>query len=69
MRWTNDVYCSTPHRVVSPAGRERYSVAFFLDADPDVVVEALPGCVASGETPLYRPVTVAAYHGGRFAAP
>ena len=24
MRWTNDVYVSTPHRVVSPPGRERY---------------------------------------------
>ena len=68
MRWTNDLYCSTPHRVVSPAGRERYSVAFFLDADPDVVVEALPGSVAAGATPLYRPVTVADYLSGRLAA-
>ena len=51
MRWTNDVYCSTPHRVVSPAGRERYSVAFFLDADPDVVVEALPGLRCGGRDP------------------
>ena len=58
-RWTNDVYASTPHRVVSPAGRERMSVAFFLDADPDVVVSALPGCVAAGAAPLYTPVTVA----------
>ena len=58
-RWTNDVYASTPHRVVSPAGRERYSVAFFLDADPDAVVSALPGCVAAGAAPLYTPVTVA----------
>ncbi len=59
MRWTNDLYASTPHRVVSPAGRERYSVAFFLDADPDVMVEALPGCVAEGGRALYTPVTVA----------
>ena len=34
MRWTNDIYVSTPHRVVSPAGRERYSIAFFLDPEP-----------------------------------
>ena len=58
-RWTNDVYASTPHRVVSPTGRERSSVAFFLDADPDAVVAALPGCVAAGCAPLYTPVTVA----------
>jgi isopenicillin N synthase-like dioxygenase len=29
MRWTNDVYVSTPHKVESPPGRHRYSVAFF----------------------------------------
>ncbi len=59
MRWTNGIYASTPHRVVSPAGRVRRSVAFFLDADPDVLVEALPGCVAPGASPIYTPVTVA----------
>jgi isopenicillin N synthase-like dioxygenase len=42
MRWTNDVYVSTPHRVVSPPGRERYSIAFFLDPNPDAVVAVLP---------------------------
>lgn len=59
MRWTDGVYASTPHRVVSPAGRARSSVAFFLDADPDAVVAALPGCVPAGEAPRYPPVTVA----------
>ena len=31
MRWSNDVYVSTPHRVVNRGGRERFSVAFFFD--------------------------------------
>jgi isopenicillin N synthase-like dioxygenase len=44
MRWTNDVYVSTPHKVVSPPGRDRYSVAFFFDPDPDAVVACLPTC-------------------------
>lgn len=56
MRWTNDVYVSTPHRVVPPA-RERYSLAFFFQPNPDTVVEALPG---TGEA-HYAPITSADY--------
>ena len=45
MRWSNDVYVSTPHKVVSPPGKDRYSVAFFLDPNPDAIVACLPTCV------------------------
>jgi isopenicillin N synthase-like dioxygenase len=58
MRWTNDVYVSTPHRVVNRAGRERYSVAFFLDPNPDAEVACLPTC-QSADRPLRYP-TIAA---------
>ncbi len=60
MRWTNDVYVSTPHRVRQPP-TERYSVAFFADPNPDAVVEALPGCLPPGATPSYAPISAAAY--------
>lgn len=56
MRWTNDIYVSTPHRVVRPAA-ERYSVAFFGDANPYAIVEAIPTCVPAGETAKYPPIT------------
>lgn len=42
MRWTNDIYVSTPHRVLPPK-RARQSIAFFLDPNPDAVIDALPG--------------------------
>lgn len=42
MRWTNDTYISTPHRVLPPKRRRR-SIAFFLDPNPDALIEALPG--------------------------
>jgi len=61
MRWTNDVYVSTPHRVVNESGRERYSVAFFFDPNPDALVAVIPSCVAAGETPSYAPVLAADY--------
>ncbi|WP_430450069.1 isopenicillin N synthase family dioxygenase [Rhodophyticola sp.] len=56
MRWTNDIYVSTPHRVLPPK-RARRSVAFFVEANPDVVVTALPGTGA----PKYPPVRAADY--------
>jgi isopenicillin N synthase-like dioxygenase len=67
MRWANDVYVSTPHRVLEPS-RERYSIAFFLDPNPEARVEAIPTCVAPGTAPKYPPTTTAAYLQERFAA-
>jgi isopenicillin N synthase-like dioxygenase len=58
MRWTNDVYVSTPHRVTSPRDRDRYSVVFFLDPDPDAIVACLPTCLKDGIA-KYPPVVAA----------
>jgi len=64
MRWTNDVYVSTPHRVVRPA-RERYSIAFFADPNPDALVETIPTCLKPGEAARYQPISGAAYLASR----
>ncbi len=63
MRWSNDIYVSTPHRVLPPKRRRR-SVAFFLDPNPDSVIRALPG---TGEA-KYPPVTGADYLRSRLDA-
>ncbi len=60
MRWTNDIYVSTPHRVINASPRERYSIAFFFDPNPDAEVAAIPSCVAEG-TPKYPPILAADY--------
>jgi len=67
MRWTNDIYVSTPHRVRQPAA-ERYSMAFFLDPNPDALVSAIPSCVAPGEAPRHAPISAQDYLAQRFAA-
>lgn len=61
MRWTNDRYRSTPHKVETPAGLERFSIAFFVDPDPDALVSCLPSCVADGEIPSYPDVLAERY--------
>ncbi|MGG5822867.1 isopenicillin N synthase family dioxygenase [Falsiroseomonas sp. HW251] len=60
MRWTNGVYASTPHRVRAPEA-ERYSAAFFLDANPEAVVAALPSCTAPANPPPWPAITCADY--------
>ncbi len=61
MRWTNDVYVSTPHRVVNRSAKERYSIAFFYDPNPDAMVETIPSCVRQGESVRYPPILAADY--------
>jgi isopenicillin N synthase-like dioxygenase len=68
MRWTNDVYVSTPHRVVHRAPRERLSVAFFLDPNPDALIELVPGGVSRERPARYAPVSGASYLAGRLDA-
>jgi isopenicillin N synthase-like dioxygenase len=61
MRWSNDVYVSTPHKVVSPPGSDRYSVAFFLDPNPEAMVACLPTCTSADRPAKYAPVTGAEF--------
>lgn len=68
MRWSNDTYVSTPHRVVSPPGRDRYSIAFFFDPNPDALIECLPGCDTPGHPAKYAPILAADYLTQRLVA-
>ncbi|SFJ04008.1 isopenicillin N synthase family dioxygenase [Albimonas pacifica] len=66
-RWTNDVYVSTPHRVLAPKA-ERFSIAFFLDPDPDAEVAALPTCTGPDRPARHAPTTGAQHLAERLNA-
>ena len=65
-RWSNDLFVSTPHRVVNASGRERYSIPVFYDPDPDVVVACLPNCSTSTNPPKYKPIVAGDYITSRY---
>lgn len=70
-RWTNDRWVSTLHRVTLPGPElgqlpRRQSIAYFQNPNHDAIIQALPGCIAAGETPRYAPVTAGQYLLERF---
>ena len=65
-RWSNDLFVSTPHRVVNASGRERYSVPVFYDPDYETVVECLPHCASPSNPPRYEPIIAGDYIAGRY---
>ncbi|MBS0517568.1 MAG: isopenicillin N synthase family oxygenase [Proteobacteria bacterium] len=70
MRWTNDRFRSTLHRVANPrqgGGARRLSIAYFVAPAYDTIVECLPTCQSSTDRAKYPPVSVAAYRNERFA--
>ncbi|XP_059657603.1 2-oxoglutarate-Fe(II) type oxidoreductase hxnY-like [Cornus florida] len=65
-RWTNSLFRSTLHRVM-PTGRERYSTAFFLDPNPDTIVECLKSCCSESSPPRFPPLRAGDYYEERFS--
>ena len=72
MRWCNDRWQSTPHRVANPppdgAPRsDRLSLAYFHIPDYDTLIECVPSCVSESHPPRYAPITMGEYRAARFA--
>ena len=56
-RWTNARFRASPHRVIPPLDRERYSVACFINTAFEPVCECLPGCSGPDNPSKYGPET------------
>jgi isopenicillin N synthase-like dioxygenase len=67
MRWSNDRWASTLHRVAVPppdaAPSDRISLVFFQYPNPDTVIRCFPSCVGAGEK--YAPIMVAEHYLGK----
>ena len=66
MRWTNDLWLSTPHRVANPPEQSsddtrRQSIAFFHNPARKAVIETLPTFLGDAPTPRYEPITYGEY--------
>jgi isopenicillin N synthase-like dioxygenase len=66
--WSNNLFASTPHRVINASGSERYSIAVFYDPDHDVRVECLPNCSSADNPPRYAPLVAGDYIVSRYNA-
>jgi isopenicillin N synthase-like dioxygenase len=67
MRWSNDRWLSTLHRVAVPppdaAPSDRISLVFFQNPNPDTVIRCFDSCVGAGQK--YPPVTFAEHYLGK----
>ena len=68
-RWTNGTYRSTLHRVMPRTnGRDRLSIAMFIDPDTATKVTPLAGCVNSNSPAKYPTVTAGEHIQAKLAA-
>jgi len=65
-RWTNDIYRSTPHRVVNSSGKERLSLVLAYDPEPETLID--PKALLGGDIETsYQALTCSDYLIRRFA--
>ncbi|KAH7290204.1 hypothetical protein KP509_30G036200 [Ceratopteris richardii] len=59
-RWSNNLFKSTLHRVMT-VGKERYSIALFMDPNFECLVECLETCISEDNPPRFPPITSGEY--------
>jgi isopenicillin N synthase-like dioxygenase len=58
--WTNGHFRSTPHRVLN-LSPERFSMPYFVAANPSALIRPFPQLVPDGQAPAYEPFLAGAH--------
>jgi len=61
-RWSNGFVRATPHRVIPPINKHRYSMPFFFSPNLEQKCSCLPTCTDADKPPLYKPVSFQEFH-------
>lgn len=73
MRWTNDRWVSTPHRVINPPSEarnsRRLSIGYFFGPNYDASLACIDTCCSSEHPAKYKPVRATEYRTRCFAVP
>ena len=72
MRWTNDRWVSTPHRVAVPAIEDRdissrLSIGYFIRPNYDTPISCIETCASAAYPTKYETTTVKVYNDERFS--
>jgi isopenicillin N synthase-like dioxygenase len=72
MRWTNDKWISTQHRVVNPPfeiarEQDRLSLVYFVQPNYDAEIRCIDSCQSADEPAKYRPVLNGDYLYSKFS--
>ena len=72
MRWTNDRWISTPHRVSVPKVQDRktsarMSIGYFTRPNYDTPISCIDTCMAADNPKKYATTTVKEYNDERFS--
>jgi isopenicillin N synthase-like dioxygenase len=69
MRWSNERWVSTLHRVAVPppdaVPQDRISLVFFTNPNPDAEIRCIESCVDAAHPAKYPPVTVSEHYLGK----
>ncbi len=60
-RWSNDIFTSTPHRVVNKSGEERFSIPFFFEPNMHANIDVLPSCITEKQPSKHASVMYGDY--------